>query len=195
MIEPKYSKSEPAIFISVRVLRRQLLQQRLRLFQIARVETFGEPAVDRSEQFASLLRLPLVAPEACEPNGGGLANPLRELTEGSRRNVTALPSEPTKHVNGRRGHLISREIRTANLSDRGLRLVQPFCRDLAEVWSDEGRETMVKTAKTSPAVFFATCARLIPNDVRVTVQQQLPGNLSAEDWAMMREIVEAVRQC
>ena len=57
-----------------------------------------------------------------------------------------------------------------------------FLRDLAEVWSDEGRETMVKTAKTNP-VFFATCARLIPNDVRVTVQQQLPGNLSAEDWA------------
>ena len=53
---------------------------------------------------------------------------------------------------------------------------------------------MVKTARTNPAVFFATCARLIPNDVRVTIQQQLPGNLSAEDWAMMREIVEAVRQ-
>ena len=53
---------------------------------------------------------------------------------------------------------------------------------------------MVKTARTNPAVFFATCARLIPNDVRVTVQQQLPGNLSAEDWTMMREIVAAVRQ-
>jgi hypothetical protein len=54
---------------------------------------------------------------------------------------------------------------------------------------------MVKTARTNPAVFFATCARLIPtNDVRVTVQQQLPGNLSAEDWAMMREIIGAVRQ-
>ena len=53
---------------------------------------------------------------------------------------------------------------------------------------------MVKTARTNPAAFFATCARLIPNDVRVTVQQQLPGNLSAEDWAMMREIVEAVKR-
>ena len=71
---------------------------------------------------------------------------------------------------------------------------QAFLRDLADVWSEEGRETMVKTARTNPAVFFATCARLIPNDVRVTVQQQLPGNLSAEEWAMMREIVEAVRQ-
>jgi hypothetical protein len=53
---------------------------------------------------------------------------------------------------------------------------------------------MVKTARTNPAVLFATGARLIPNDVRVTVQQQLPGNLSAEDWAVMREIVEAVKR-
>jgi hypothetical protein len=43
-------------------------------------------------------------------------------------------------------------------------------------------------------VFFATCARLIPNDVRVTVEQQLPGNLTPEDWAIIREIVGAVRQ-
>ena len=42
---------------------RQLVEQRLRLFQIERVEAFGEPAVDRSEQFAGLLRLPLIAPE------------------------------------------------------------------------------------------------------------------------------------
>jgi hypothetical protein len=37
-------------------LRRQLRQQRLRFLQIERVEPFGEPAVNRSEQFASLLR-------------------------------------------------------------------------------------------------------------------------------------------
>jgi hypothetical protein len=54
---------------------------------------------------------------------------------------------------------------------------QAFLKDLAEVWSDEGREAMVKTAKTNPTVLFATRARLIPNDVRVTVEQQLPGNL------------------
>ena len=53
---------------------------------------------------------------------------------------------------------------------------------------------MVKTAKTNPTVFFATCARLIPNDLRVTVEQQLPGNLSMEDWQVMREIIATVRQ-
>jgi hypothetical protein len=36
----------------------------------SRVEAFGEPAVDRSQQFASLLHLALVAPEACEAHGG-----------------------------------------------------------------------------------------------------------------------------
>ena len=53
---------------------------------------------------------------------------------------------------------------------------------------------MLYTAEKQPAVFFATCARLLPNDVRVTVEQQLPGNLSMEDWQMMKEIIAAVRQ-
>ena len=53
---------------------------------------------------------------------------------------------------------------------------------------------MLYTAENQPAVFFATCARLLPNDVRVTVEQQLPGNLSPADWNLMLEIVDAVKQ-
>ena len=41
----------------------QFIEQRLRLLQIERVEAFGEPAIDRSEQFARLLRLSLIAPQ------------------------------------------------------------------------------------------------------------------------------------
>src|SRR5262249_51506298 len=48
------------------LLRRQLIEQRFGLLQIARIEPFSEPAVDRSKQFARLLHLALVAPEACE---------------------------------------------------------------------------------------------------------------------------------
>src|SRR5215471_12586859 len=47
-------------------LRLQLLRQRLRLFQIARVEPLSEPSVHRSQQFARLRNLALVTPEACE---------------------------------------------------------------------------------------------------------------------------------
>ena len=88
---------------------------------------------------------------------------------------------------------MSRAIPTGDQPVAALCSVRAFCKTWPQL-PEEGRETMVKTARTNPAVFFATCARLIPNDVRVTVQQQLPGNLSAEDWAMMREIVEAVKQ-
>ena len=53
---------------------------------------------------------------------------------------------------------------------------------------------MVKTARTNPAVFFATCARLIGPEVKLTIEQSLPGNLSMEDWQTMKEIIAAVRQ-
>ena len=49
---------------------------------------------------------------------------------------------------------------------------QGFTRDLAEVWQAKGKQAMNWTADNQPAVFFATCARLLPNDVRVTVEQQ-----------------------
>jgi hypothetical protein len=52
------------------VSRRQLLQQRLRLLQIMRVEPLRTPPVNRSKQFARLLRLALVTPEACETHCG-----------------------------------------------------------------------------------------------------------------------------
>jgi hypothetical protein len=48
---------------------RQLVEQRLRLFQIARVEPLRKPPVNRSQQFACLLHLALVAPEACHAHG------------------------------------------------------------------------------------------------------------------------------
>jgi hypothetical protein len=43
--------------------RRQLVEQLLGLFQIERVEAFGEPAIDRSEKIAGLIPLALIAPE------------------------------------------------------------------------------------------------------------------------------------
>ena len=41
----------------------QLVEQRLGLLQIERVEAFGEPAVDRSENFSGLIPLALIVPE------------------------------------------------------------------------------------------------------------------------------------
>jgi hypothetical protein len=89
---------------------------------------------------------------------------------------------------GQSGNLNGRPIGSRSAFSAG------FTRDLAEVWGEKGKASMLYTAEKQPAVFFDTCARLLPNDVRVTVEQSLPGNLSMEDWQMMKEIIAAVRQ-
>jgi hypothetical protein len=75
------------------------------------------------------------------------------------------------------GNLVSPAIPMAGRSDRGLRFGAGFLKNLAEVWASHGKQTMISTAQTNPAVFFATCARLIGPEVKLTVEQPLPGNL------------------
>jgi len=57
----------------------QLIEQGFGLFQIERVEAFSKPAVDRSKQFASLLRFPLITPEPRHTHCGALFPGLRLL--------------------------------------------------------------------------------------------------------------------
>jgi Family of unknown function (DUF5681) len=97
-----------------------------------------------------------------------------------------MPLEPIKHVNGR----MWQPGQSGNPNGRpaGSRTVfsQAFLKDLAEVWSEEGRETMVKTARTSPATFFAVCARLIGPEVKLTIEavatwQSFDGRLANDE--------------
>jgi len=55
-------------------------------------------------------------------------------------------------------------------------------------------EAVRKVARKSPESFVAIAAKVCPNDVRVSIEQSLPGNLSMEDWQTMKEVVAAVRQ-
>ena len=102
--------------------------------------------------------------------------------------------EPSKHVNGRRwppgvsGNPNGRPVGSRTVFS------QSFLKDLASVWTERGRAAMEKTAIDQPTVFFATCARLIGPEVKLTIEQTLPGNLSMEDWQVMKEIIAAVRQ-
>ena len=52
---------------------------------------------------------------------------------------------------------------------------------------------MIKTAQDNPGIFFATCARLIGPEVKLTIEQSLPGNLSPSDWADLCELLSAIQ--
>jgi len=101
--------------------------------------------------------------------------------------------EPTKHVNGRMwppgvsGNPNGRPVGSRTVFSQG------FLKDLASVWAERGCAAMEKTAIDQPGVFFATCARLIGPEVKLTIEQQLPGNLSPADWNLMMQILDAVK--
>ena len=94
----------------------------------------------------------------------------------------------TPWVAGQSGNLNGRPVGSRTVFSQG------FLKELAEVWASHGKQTMISTAETNPGVFFATCARLIGPEVKLTIEQTPPGNLSMEDWQVMREIVAAVLQ-
>jgi hypothetical protein len=50
------------------------------------------------------------------------------------------------------------------------------------------------TAEHQPSVYFATCARLIGPEVKLTIENALPGNLSPTDWADLRQLLSAIKQ-
>ena len=49
-------------------------------------------------------------------------------------------------------------------------------------------------AKKSPEAFVAIAARICPNDVRLTLEQAIPGGMSLEDYSLMREVIAAIRE-
>jgi hypothetical protein len=67
-----------------------------------------------------------------------------------------------------------------------------FLADLSEVWAEHGRETMLRTAKSSPETFFATCARLLPKDVELTIRQHYSAELDPADLEILRAIKSAI---
>jgi hypothetical protein len=67
----------------------------------------------------------------------------------------------------------------------------PFLADLADVWAEHGRATIIHTAKASPETFFAVCSRLIPKDVELTVRQHFSSELDPADLEILRAIKNA----
>jgi hypothetical protein len=49
-------------------------------------------------------------------------------------------------------------------------------------------------AKESPEAFLAIAARICPNDVRLTLEQAIPGGMGLEDYSLMREVIAAIRE-
>ena len=74
------------------------------------------------------------------------------------------------------------------------RLTEAFISDMSATWSQHGATVLSDLARTQPAAFAGLCAKLIPQDVQVSLEARLPGNLSPDDWSIMLEVMGAVKQ-
>jgi hypothetical protein len=94
-------------------------------------------------------------------------------------------SKPTQWKPGRSGNPNGRPLGTRQAFSAG------FHRDLAEVWAKSGKNAMIWTAENQPAVFFTTCARILPSDVKLAVEQTY-GGLDPWDYAILRAIKQSL---
>jgi hypothetical protein len=67
-----------------------------------------------------------------------------------------------------------------------------FAEDLAEVWAQHGKSSMLHTARSNPETFFAVCSKLVPKDVELTVRQLYSGALDATDLQILHAIRDAI---
>jgi hypothetical protein len=67
-----------------------------------------------------------------------------------------------------------------------------FAEDLAEVWAEHGKSSMLHTARSNPETFFAVCSKLVPKDVELVVRQHYSGALDATDLQILRAIRDAI---
>jgi hypothetical protein len=85
-------------------------------------------------------------------------------------------------------------LQSAESSERGFLIGGKSIRDFARVWAEEGLDAVRKVAKKSPEAFVAIAARICPNDIRLTLEQAIPGGMTLEDYSLMREVIAAIRE-
>jgi hypothetical protein len=65
--------------------------------------------------------------------------------------------------------------------------------DLTAVWEAEGAGALRILAKEDPGKFASLAYAILPRDILVSVDQRAPGNLSAEDWALLVKVLDTIK--
>ena len=67
-----------------------------------------------------------------------------------------------------------------------------FVGDLTASWAQHGPSVLDQVAKREPSRFLGVCASVLPKDVALSIEQQLPGGLSPSDMAIFQAIRQAI---
>jgi hypothetical protein len=73
------------------------------------------------------------------------------------------------------------------------KLSESVIHDIAADWAVGGAETIARVRMTDPATYFRVVASILPKDVLVNVQQTTPGNLDADEWRVLVDLVRLIK--
>jgi hypothetical protein len=65
--------------------------------------------------------------------------------------------------------------------------------DFAADWDKHGAGVLERVRMTDPATYLRVAAVLVPKELNVAVEQKTPGGLDAEDWQVLRRIVDLIK--
>lgn len=61
------------------------------------------------------------------------------------------------------------------------------------VWETHGANVLEQLAKEDPAKLATIAYGLLPRDVFISVEQQAPGNLDPDEWAILRRVIDLIQ--
>jgi len=87
----------------------------------------------------------------------------------------------------------------ANFANRGRvpgqrnRLSNKLITDLSDIWHQHGPGILLKMVHRDPTQLARLAYATLPKDILVSVEQRIPGGLSAEDWGLLQEVLNMIR--
>jgi len=73
------------------------------------------------------------------------------------------------------------------------RLSHKLIQDLSDIWHANGPDVLKKMALREPTRLAQMAYATLPRDILVSVEQRIPGGLSAEDWELLTQVLDLIR--
>src|SRR5262245_44913731 len=73
------------------------------------------------------------------------------------------------------------------------RLSNKLITDLSDIWHQHGPGILQKMVIRDPVQLARLAYATLPKDILVSVEQRIPGGLSAEDWGLLQEVLNMIR--
>jgi hypothetical protein len=67
--------------------------------------------------------------------------------------------------------------------------------DLSDIWHQHGPGILLKMVHRDPTQLARLAYATLPKDILVSVEQRIPGGLSAEDWGLLQEVLNTIPRC